>query len=103
MMSSDGLNNFRIASRIAQMSICRMKSLLTNGYIPIHRRRKALVCFVEPILMCRCKTWTISNQLQKKLEGNRNVIPTENSMNFIDYKANQTKQCYEKLTPQDHS
>ena len=55
----------------------------------------ALECYIEPILMYECEAWTISKQLQKKL--NRNVV----AMNLVDCK--EIKQCYERLTQQDHS
>ena len=76
LISSDGCNNTEIASRIAQAKRNqRMKSILTNKYISIHTRRifiytrrRALECYIEPILMYGCEGWTISKQLQKKLE-----------------------------------
>ena len=48
-----------------------MKSVLTNKYISVYTRKRALKCYVQPILMYGCQAWTISKQLQKKLEANK--------------------------------
>ncbi|GFO01905.1 exportin-t-like [Plakobranchus ocellatus] len=37
--------------------------------ISIRTRRRALECYIEPILMYGCEAWTISKQTQKKLEA----------------------------------
>ena len=63
-----------------------MKSIQTNNYILIHTRRRALKCYIEPILMYGCEAWTISKELQKKTGDNKNVVPTENVMNLMDRK-----------------
>ncbi|GFO34714.1 endonuclease-reverse transcriptase [Plakobranchus ocellatus] len=46
-----------------------MKTVLTNKNISIRTRRRALECYIEPILMYGCEAWTISKQTQKKLEA----------------------------------
>ena len=46
-----------------------MKSILTNNHILIHIRRRALECYNEPIFMYGFEFWTISKQVQKKLEA----------------------------------
>ena len=43
-----------------------MKSILTNNHISIHRKRRALGYYIEPILMYGCEASTISKQVQKK-------------------------------------
>ena len=65
-ISIDGGNDTEIASRIAQAkkNFQRMKSILTNNRISIHTRRRALECYIESILMYRCKAWAISKQVQ---------------------------------------
>ncbi|GFN93972.1 endonuclease-reverse transcriptase [Plakobranchus ocellatus] len=40
-----------------------------DQYISIRTRRRALECYIEPILMYGCEAWTISKQTQKKLEA----------------------------------
>ncbi|GFO26694.1 LOW QUALITY PROTEIN: endonuclease-reverse transcriptase [Plakobranchus ocellatus] len=77
LISSDGRNNSEVASRIAQAktNFQKMKTVLTNKNISIRTRRRALECYIEPILMYGCeawtisKHWTISKQTQKKLEA----------------------------------
>ena len=44
-----------------------MKLALTNKHIFIHTRKEPW--YIEPILRYECKGWTISKQLQKKLEA----------------------------------
>ncbi|GFO31777.1 condensin-2 complex subunit g2-like [Plakobranchus ocellatus] len=47
----------------------RTSKVLTNKNISIRTRRRALECYIEPILMYGCEAWTISKQTQKKLEA----------------------------------
>ncbi|GFN75464.1 E3 ubiquitin-protein ligase shprh [Plakobranchus ocellatus] len=46
-----------------------MKTILTNKHISIETRKRALQCYLEPVLMYGCKAWTISKQIQNKLEA----------------------------------
>ncbi|GFO40770.1 ubiquitin carboxyl-terminal hydrolase 24 [Plakobranchus ocellatus] len=71
LISSDGRNNSEVASRIAQAktNFQKMKTVLTNKNISIRTRRRALECYIEPILMYGCEAWTRSKQTQKKLEA----------------------------------
>ena len=71
LISSDGRNNTEISSRIAQakLSFQKMKAVLTNKNISIKTRRRALQCYIDPILMYGWEAWTISKQTQKKLEA----------------------------------
>ena len=46
-----------------------MKTVLTNKHISIHTRKRALECYIVPILLYECESWTNSKQLQKKLEA----------------------------------
>ncbi|GFO44134.1 LOW QUALITY PROTEIN: hypothetical protein PoB_007063900 [Plakobranchus ocellatus] len=38
-------------------------------YISIETRKRALQCYIEPVLMYGCEAWTISKQIQNKLEA----------------------------------
>ena len=71
LISSDGRNNTEISARIAQakMTFQKMKTALTNSHISIHTRKRTLECYIEPILKYGCEAWTISKQVQKKLEA----------------------------------
>ncbi|GFO26826.1 endonuclease-reverse transcriptase [Plakobranchus ocellatus] len=46
-----------------------MKTILTNKHISIKTRKRALQCYIEPVLMYGCEAWTISKQIQNKLEA----------------------------------
>ena len=46
-----------------------MKSVLTNKNMSMATRQRVLQCYVEPILMYGCETWTITKPIQKKIEA----------------------------------
>ncbi|GFO17488.1 hypothetical protein PoB_004399300 [Plakobranchus ocellatus] len=46
-----------------------MKTILTNKHISIETRKRALQCYIEPVLMYGCEAWTISKQIKDKLEA----------------------------------
>ncbi|GFO13084.1 RNA-directed DNA polymerase from mobile element jockey [Plakobranchus ocellatus] len=46
-----------------------MKTILTNKHISIETRKRALQCYIEPVLMYGCEAWRISKQIQNKLEA----------------------------------
>ncbi|GFO14860.1 endonuclease-reverse transcriptase [Plakobranchus ocellatus] len=46
-----------------------LSSRVPDRDISIRTRRRALECYIEPILMYGCEAWTISKQTQKKLEA----------------------------------
>ena len=60
-----------------------MISILTNNHISIQTRRRVLECYIEPILMYECKAWTISKEVQKKLDCN---VIKRNQTTIIHYK-----------------
>ncbi|GFO26776.1 UDP-glucuronosyltransferase 2a1-like [Plakobranchus ocellatus] len=43
-----------------------MKTILTNKH---ETRKRALKCYIELVLMYGCEAWTISKQIQNKLEA----------------------------------
>ncbi|GFO49889.1 RNA-directed DNA polymerase from mobile element jockey [Plakobranchus ocellatus] len=71
IISSDGKTNREISARTAQAKINfqKMKTILTNKHISIETRKRALPCYIEPVLMYGCEAWTISKQIQNKLEA----------------------------------
>ncbi|GFO12710.1 endonuclease-reverse transcriptase [Plakobranchus ocellatus] len=71
IISNDGKTNREISARTAQAKIIfqKMKTILTNKYISIESRKRALQCYIEPVLMYGCEAWTISKQIQNKLEA----------------------------------
>ncbi|GFN86839.1 endonuclease-reverse transcriptase [Plakobranchus ocellatus] len=66
IISNDGKTNREISSRTAQAKINfqKMKTILTNKHISIETRKRALQCYIEPVLMYGCEAWTISKQIQ---------------------------------------
>ena len=46
-----------------------MKSILTNKNMSMVTRQRVLQCYVEPILLYGCETWTITRPIQKKIEA----------------------------------
>ncbi|GFO20735.1 RNA-directed DNA polymerase from mobile element jockey [Plakobranchus ocellatus] len=71
IISNDGKTNREISARTAQAKINfqKMKTILTNKHISIETRKRALQCYTEPVLMYGCEAWTISKQIQNKLEA----------------------------------
>ncbi|GFO08079.1 endonuclease-reverse transcriptase [Plakobranchus ocellatus] len=53
----------------AKIHFQKMKTVLTNKHISIEKRKRALQCHIEPILMYGCEAWTISKQIQDKPEA----------------------------------
>ncbi|GFN96562.1 endonuclease-reverse transcriptase [Plakobranchus ocellatus] len=58
-ISNDGKTNREISARTAQAKINfqKMKTILTNKHISIETRKRALQCYIEPVLMY---VWTRS-------------------------------------------
>ncbi|GFO02086.1 endonuclease-reverse transcriptase [Plakobranchus ocellatus] len=71
IISNDGKTNREISARTTQAKINfqKMKTILTNKHISIKTRKRALQCYIEPVLMYGCEAWTISKQIQNKLEA----------------------------------
>ncbi|GFO47644.1 RNA-directed DNA polymerase from mobile element jockey [Plakobranchus ocellatus] len=71
IISNNGKTNREISARTAQAKINfqKMKTILTNKHISIETRKSALQCYIEPVLMYGCEAWTISKQIQNKLEA----------------------------------
>ncbi|GFO09133.1 RNA-directed DNA polymerase from mobile element jockey [Plakobranchus ocellatus] len=53
----------------AKINFQKMKTILTNKHISIETRKRALQCYIEPVLTYGCEAWTISKQIQNKLEA----------------------------------
>ncbi|GFS24491.1 endonuclease-reverse transcriptase [Elysia marginata] len=64
LISSDGRSDTEIQARIAQAKTTfqKMKSILTNPYVSIQTRKRALECYIEPILMYGSEAWIITNK-----------------------------------------
>ncbi|GFR65703.1 endonuclease-reverse transcriptase [Elysia marginata] len=71
IITSDSRNKNEIAARIAhaKTSFQKMRAVLTNKHISIQTRKRDLQCYIEPILLYGCEAWTISKQMEAKLEA----------------------------------
>ncbi|GFR71836.1 endonuclease-reverse transcriptase [Elysia marginata] len=71
IITSDDRNNNEIAARIAQAktNFQKMRAVLTNKHISIQTRKRVLQCYIESILLYGCEAWTISKQIEAKLEA----------------------------------
>ncbi|GFN90560.1 endonuclease-reverse transcriptase [Plakobranchus ocellatus] len=52
IISNDGKTNRGISARTAQ---AKMKTILTNKHISIETRKRALQCYIEPVLVYGCE------------------------------------------------
>ncbi|GFO13981.1 endonuclease-reverse transcriptase [Plakobranchus ocellatus] len=68
IISNDGKTNREISARTAHAKINFSKDE-NNKHISIETRKRALQCYIEPGLMYGCEAWTISKQIQNKLEA----------------------------------
>ncbi|GFN79687.1 endonuclease-reverse transcriptase [Plakobranchus ocellatus] len=66
IISNNGKTNRETSARTAQAKINfqKMKTILTNKHIFIETRKRALQCYIEPVLMYGCEAWTISKQFK---------------------------------------
>ena len=70
-ITSDGRSNTEIKTRITQAKIQfqKMKAILTNRKLSIQTRKRVLQCYIEPILLYGCETWTITKTIMKRIEA----------------------------------
>ena len=68
-ITSDGRYSTEIKARIAQAKSAfqKMKTILSNRNILFHTRLSILECYIEPILMYGCASWTIDRQSENKI------------------------------------
>ncbi|BFZ00294.1 hypothetical protein BsWGS_03333 [Bradybaena similaris] len=52
---------------MAKVAFCKMKNVLTKKKFPITVRKRVLKCYIEPILLYACETWTMIRQAEKYL------------------------------------
>ena len=71
LITQDGRSHSEVNTIIAQAKIVfqKMKLILTNKNMSMVTRQRVLQCYVEPILMYGCETWTITKPVQKKIEA----------------------------------
>ena len=71
MLTSDGRSVTEIRRRIAiaKESFERLSKILKCRTMSIDTRLRVLNCYVFPILMYGCESWTITQELEKKLKA----------------------------------
>jgi hypothetical protein len=70
-ITSDGRCTQEIKCRIAQAkaAFMKMKSIITNRELELDVRKRIIQCYIEPILMYGCETWTISKKVKQLIEA----------------------------------
>jgi len=71
LITADGRCLAEIKSRICQAKATfqNMRHILTNKKLPLDLRKRILQCYVEPVLLYACETWTLNAQTRKQLEA----------------------------------
>ena len=71
LIASDGRCVDEIKSRMAQAkaSFHNMKSILTNKRMSLGVRKRVLQCYIEPILLYGCESWSLTRQTLTSIEA----------------------------------
>ena len=71
LITSDGRCIDEIKRRMAQAkaSFQNMKSILTNKRMSLGVRKRILQCYIEPILLCGCESWSMTKQTLTSIEA----------------------------------
>ena len=70
-VTTDCKSNMDIRTKVAEAkrAFGEMKTILTNNKIPLPLRMRIHRCYVEPIMLYGCETWTLLKKDKKKLES----------------------------------
>ena len=71
MITSDGRSDTEIKSRIGQAKTAfqNMRHVLVNKEMPDNLKRRIFQCYVEPIMLYACETWTMNADTKRKIEA----------------------------------
>ena len=71
LITSDGRCINEIKRRMAQAkaSFQNMKSILTNKRMSLGVRKRVLQCYIEPILLYGCESWSMTKQTSTSIEA----------------------------------
>ena len=71
LITEDGKCTKEIKCRIAQSksAFTNLKKILTNKKLPFKTRFRVLRCYVWPVLLYACETWTLNLESKKLLES----------------------------------
>ena len=100
------LNSSYVTSQAqAKASFQNMKSILTNKRLSIEVRKRVLQCYIEPILLYGCESWSMTKQTSTSIEAMEmwflrrmlRVSWTENTPNLVILNtASSTRNSYEQ-------
>ncbi|CAH2218014.1 jg27351, partial [Pararge aegeria aegeria] len=65
----DSKTEIKTRIEVARSAFQRMKKVLTSHRLNIALRKRLLHCYVWPILLYGCESWTIKEDLRKRLEA----------------------------------
>ena len=54
---------------LAKAAFAKLETILRNCTLNMATRLWVLQCYIYPVLLYRCETWTISNDMRKRLES----------------------------------
>ena len=71
IVTADARSTTEIKRRIgiAKTAFRKMKNLLTNGRLSIETRTRAIKTYVWSTLLYGCEAWTVSKDMEKRLEA----------------------------------
>ena len=101
LISSDGRNITKMASRIAQAKK-RMKSILTNNHMSIHIEEKPWSAILNSFCCNNARPGQFQNSYKRNWRQQKCGSFGE-CYESHGLEKDQTKQCYEKPTKKDHS
>ena len=70
-ITPDARCDTKIKKRIAlsKDTFTKMKFIFTNRNIKVHTKINTLKAYIWPILLCGCKCWTLTKDLERRLEA----------------------------------
>ena len=68
-----------------------MKTILTNNKIPLPLRMRIHRCYVEPIMLYGCETWTLLKKDKKETRISRDVVYETNAESKVDRKGHKRR------------
>ena len=71
LITSDGrcINEFKRRMAQAKASLQNMKSILTNKRMSLGVRKRVLQCYIEPMLLYGCESWSMTKQTLTSIEA----------------------------------
>ena len=71
LITSDGrcINEIKRRMALAKASFQNMKSILTNKRLSLGVRKCVLQCYIEPILLYGCESWSMTKQTSTSIEA----------------------------------